>query len=93
MGVREKLIALEENAARFCTVTFSTSGGLKSGAELFIENCRCIRELDDNFIVLSVCGYDIRVTGAPLTLQNFGVGSVKITGVIHSLTFEENDNG
>lgn len=89
MGVREKLISLEETAARECVVTFSTCGDLKS-AELCVENCRCIRELDDNFIVLSVCGYDIRVTGAPLTLENFGVGSVKITGIIHSLTFEVN---
>lgn len=93
MTVREKLIAIEENAARDCTVTFSTSGDLKTGAELCVENCRCIKELDDNFIVLSVCGYDIRVSGTPLTLENFGVGSVKITGVIHSLTFEENNNG
>ena len=91
MSVREKLIALEELAARKCTVTFSTDGGLKNGAELCIENCRCIKELDDNFIVLSVCGMDIRVSGAPLILQNFGVGSVKITGYIHSLTFEENE--
>lgn len=90
MSVREKLIALEELAARKCTVTFSTDGGLKNGAELCIENCRCIKELDDNFIVLSVYGMDIRVSGAPLILQNFGVGSVKISGHIHSLTFEEN---
>lgn len=88
MGVREKLIALEENAARDCTVTFSTCGDLR-GAELRVENCRCIKELDDNFIVLSVCGYDIRVSGVPLTLENFGVGSVKITGVINALTFIE----
>lgn len=90
MGVREKLIALEELAARKCTVTFSTDGSLKNGAELCVENCRCIKELDDNFIVLSVSGMDIRVSGTPLVLQNFGVGSVKITGHIHSLTFEEN---
>lgn len=89
MGVRERLIAIEENAARDCTVTFSTSGDLKA-AELCVENCRCIKELDDNFIVLSVCGYDIRVSGVPLKLENFGVGSVKITGVIHALTFIEN---
>ncbi|MDE6728037.1 MAG: YabP/YqfC family sporulation protein [Oscillospiraceae bacterium] len=93
MGVREKLIALEELAARKCTVTFSTDGSLKNGAELCVDNCRCIKELDDNFIVMSVSGMDIRVSGTPLTLQNFGVGSVKITGQIHSLTFEENDNG
>lgn len=91
MSVRERLIALEELAARKCTVTFSTEGGLKNGGELCVENCRCIKELDDNFIVLSVYGMDIRVSGTPLILQNFGVGSVKITGVIHSLTFEENN--
>lgn len=92
MGVREKLIALEELAARKCTVTFSTDGSLKNGAELCVDNCRCIKQLDDNFIVMSVSGMDIRVSGTPLTLQNFGVGSVKITGQIHSLTFEENGN-
>lgn len=91
MSVRDKLIALEELAARKCTVTFSTDGGIRNGAELCIDNCRCIKELDDNFIVLSVCGMDIRISGTPLVLQNFGVGSVKITGQIHSLTFEEND--
>lgn len=91
MGVREKLIALEEMASRKCSVTLSTDGGLKNGAELCVDNCRCIKELDDNFIVLSVSGMDIRVSGTPLLLQNFGVGSVKITGCIHSLTFEEND--
>lgn len=91
MGVKEKLIALEEMASRRCTVTLSTDGGLKNGAELCIDNCRCIKELDDNFIVLSVSGMDIRISGTPLELCNFGVGSVKITGSIHSLTFEDND--
>lgn len=90
MSVRERLTALEELAAKKSTVTFSTDGGLRNGGELCIENCRCIKELDDNFIVLSVYGMDIRVSGAPLCLENFGVGSVKITGYIHSLTFEEN---
>lgn len=90
MGVREKLIALEELTARKSTVTVSTDGGLRNGAEICVENCRCIKELDDNFIVLSVYGMDIRVSGTPLCLENFGVGSVKITGFIHSLTFEEN---
>lgn len=91
MGVREKLIALEELTARKSTVTVSTDGGLRNGAEICVENCRCIKELDDNFIVLSVYGMDIRISGTPLCLENFGVGSVKITGLIHSLTFEEND--
>lgn len=90
MGIRERLTAIEEFAARKSTVTFSSDGDYKHGTELFVENCRCVKAVDDNFIVLSVCGMDIRVAGDPLYLENFGVGSVKITGVIHSLTFEEN---
>ena len=90
MGIREKLIEFEEQAQKKCTVTFSADGGLKNGAELVVDNCRCVKNCDDNFIVLSVFGMDIRVTGAPLVFENFGIGSVRITGRIHSLTFEEN---
>ena len=89
MGIREKLIEFEENQGRRCTVTLTADCGLKNGAELFVENCRHIKNCDDNYIILSVYGMDIRVTGAPLELENFGVGSVKISGKIHSLTFEE----
>lgn len=89
MGVREKLIEFEENQSRRCTITLTTENGLRGNAELAVENCRCVKNCDDNYIVLSVYGMDIRVTGAPLELENFGVGSVRITGKIHSLSFEE----
>lgn len=91
MGLKEKLIAIEELSGRKSTVTITTDGELHGGAEICVENCRCIQELDDNFIVLSVYGMNIRVSGTPLTLENFGVGSVRITGNIHSLDFEENN--
>lgn len=87
MGVREKLIEFEESQGKRCTVTLTTENGKTT--ELSIENCRCVKSCDDNFIVLSVYGMDIRVTGAPLELNNFGVGSVRITGKIHSLSFDE----
>lgn len=87
MGVREKLIEFEESQGKRCTITLTAENG--KTAELAVENCRCVKNCDDNFIVLSVYGMDIRVTGAPLELNNFGVGSVRITGKIHSLTFEE----
>lgn len=89
MGLREKLIEFEENASRQCNVTLCVDGGIKNGAELCVENCRCVKQCDDNLIVLSVFGMDIHVVGAPLVFENFGVGSVRITGKIHSLTFEE----
>lgn len=89
MGVRDKLIEFEENTGRKCTVTLTTNGGLSAGAELIVENCRSVKGCDDNFIVLSVYGMDIHVSGTPLIFENFGIGSVKITGKIHSLTFEE----
>ncbi|MCH5205473.1 MAG: YabP/YqfC family sporulation protein [Oscillospiraceae bacterium] len=90
MGIREKLIEFEELSQKKCTVTLVTDGGLRNGAELCVENCRCVKNCDDNFIVLSVFGMDIHVSGAPLVFENFGIGGVKITGKIHSLTFEEN---
>ncbi len=90
MSIRDRLTSIEELAAKKSTVTFSSDGNYNRGTELFVENCRCVKAVDDNFIVLSVYGMDIRIAGEPLCLENFGVGSVKITGVIHSLTFEEN---
>lgn len=87
MGVREKLIEFEENQGKRCEITLVTVSG--KSTELTVNNCRCVKNCDDNYIVLSVYGMDIRVTGAPLELENFGVGSVKITGKIHSLSFEE----
>lgn len=92
MGVREMLVGFEDNMWKKCTVTLTAECGLKNGAELFVENCRRITSCDEDYIILSVYGMDIRVVGAPLELSNFGVGSVKITGKIHSLTFEENCN-
>lgn len=90
MGIREKLIELEEQASRKCTITITTDGGLTDSSELRVENCRCVKSCDDNFVVLSVYGMDIEISGAPLVLENFGVGSVRVTGKIHSLTFDEN---
>ena len=89
MGIREKLIELEELTQKRCTVTITTDGDPRKGAELVVSNCRCVKDCDDNFMILSVYGMDIRVSGAPLVFENFGIGSVRITGRIHSLTFEE----
>lgn len=88
MGLREKLIEYEETAGRRFSVTMTAESG--KDAELIVENCRCVKSCDDNFIVLSVSGKDIRISGTPLVIENFGIGSLKITGKIHSLTFEEN---
>ncbi|MCX4356344.1 MAG: YabP/YqfC family sporulation protein [Oscillospiraceae bacterium] len=88
MGLREKLIEYEEAAGKRFSVTMTAESG--EGTELIIENCRCVKSCDDNFIVLSVSGMDIRISGTPLVIENFGIGSLKITGKVHSLTFEEN---
>ena len=87
MGVRERLIEYEEMTGRRFSITMTAENG--KNAELTVDNCRCVKSCDDNFIVLSVSGMDIRVSGTPLVIDNFGVGSIKITGKIHSLTFEE----
>ncbi|MDE7361141.1 MAG: YabP/YqfC family sporulation protein [Oscillospiraceae bacterium] len=87
MWVRDRLIEYEENAGRRFSLSVSAESG--EDAELVVENCRCVKSCDDSFIVLSVYGMDIRVSGTPLVIENFGIGSIKITGKIHSLTFEE----
>lgn len=86
MGVRERLIEYEETSGRRFSVTVTADNG---GMELIVDNCRRVKGCDDNFIVLSVYGMDIRVSGTPLVIENFGIGSIKITGKIRSLTFEE----
>lgn len=88
MGVRERLIEYEEMAGRKFSITMTADNG--KNAELTVENCRSVKSCDDNFIVLSVYGMDIRVSGTPLIIDNFGIGCIKITGKIHSLTFEAN---
>ncbi len=90
MGIRDKLIELEEQSQKQCTITLTVDNGLRSGAELCVQNIRCVKNCDENFVVLSVYGMDIHVSGTPLVLENFGVGSITIRGRIHSLTFEEN---
>ncbi len=90
MGIRESLLEFEEQSQKRCTITLTVDGGLRKGAELCVENCRCVKNCDENFVVLSVYGMDIHISGTPLILENFGIGCIKISGKIHSLTFEEN---
>lgn len=87
MGLRERLIELEETAGKKFSVTLTAEHG--KDAEVVVDNCRYVKSCDDNFIVLSVSGLDIRIAGTPLVIENFGIGSLKITGKIQSLTFEE----
>lgn len=89
MSIREKLIEIEEQAQRKCSITITTDGREPENSEIRVENCRCVKSCDENFVILSVCGFDINISGTPLMLENFGVGSVRITGRIHSLTFDE----
>ena len=84
----EKLIALEELSARECVITIHLRGNTEQ-AEIYVENCRKILSCDDEFITLGICGAEVRVSGTPLILENFGVGGVKITGKICSVDFSQ----
>ncbi len=92
MGLKNSLLQFEEQASKQCTITLVSKNGYRGGAELFVENCKCVKSCDGNFIALSVFGMDIKVVGEPLVLENFGVNGVKISGVIHSLSFDEDGN-
>lgn len=87
MRLRDKIIGLEEQAARDCTITVQIHGGRER--EIFVENCRKVISCDDEFITLGIIGANIRVSGVPLILENFGVGGVKISGKISSIEFAE----
>lgn len=85
----EKLLALDELSYRECVITIRLNKD-KDSAELYVENCKKVLSCDSEFITLRSCGADIRVSGAPLALENFGVEGVKITGKIASVDFSEN---
>lgn len=87
MSLRDKIIGLEEQAARDCTITVQIHGGRER--EIFVENCRKIISCDDDFITLGIFGACLRVSGVPLILENFGVNGVKISGKITSIEFAE----
>lgn len=87
MSLRDKIIGLEEQAARDCTITVQIHAGIDR--EIYVENCRKIISCDDDFITLGIFGANIRVSGVPLILENFGVGGVKISGKITALEFTE----
>ena len=87
MSLRDKIIGLEEQAARDCTINVQIHGGRER--EIFVENCRKVISCDDEFITLGIIGANIRVSGVPLILENFGVGGVKISGKISSIEFTE----
>lgn len=92
MGVLyDKFIALEELSTRECVITVRLCGNLNT-AEICVENCRKVLSCDDEFITLGVCGADVRISGTPLVLENFGVGGVKITGSISSIDFSANSS-
>lgn len=84
MGIKDTLIRLGEYRGEAQTLIFGNR-------ELCIENCRCITACDENLAVLRMEGIDIHVTGTELMLENFGAYGVKLTGRIHSLTFEETE--
>lgn len=87
----EKLLALDELSTRDCTITIRLCGSTDN-AQILVENCRKVLGCDGEFITLGVCGADIRVSGTPLVLENFGVGGVKITGKISALDFSDSGN-
>lgn len=83
MGIKDKLIALGDLPQQRSVMT------LRGMTELLVENCLGVSGYDEDFITLSVYGSRVTVSGTPLMLESFGMDGVKITGKIHSLSFEE----
>lgn len=93
MGILyDKLVALDELSTRECVITIRINS-TSDMSEIYVENCRKVLSCDEEFITLGVCKTDIRISGTPLVLENFGVGGVKITGKISSVDFSDNCSG
>ena len=83
MGLKETLIRLTETPSEALI-------NITGSRELCAENCSCITACDENMAVLRMNGFDLRVVGSGLVLENYGAYGVRLVGSIHSLTFEEN---
>lgn len=62
---------------------------LKDNRSIELECCKRITRFEDNIIELEIpCG-SVKIIGIELKFKTFGYDSVKITGKIHSIGFEE----
>lgn len=85
MGILyDKLVALDDFSMRESVITIRMNSG-SDKSEIYVENCRKVLSCDEEFITLCVCKTNVRISGTPLVLENFGVGGVKITGKISSV--------
>lgn len=66
---------------------------LKDNRSAELECCRKILKFEDNIIELEIpCGI-VRIIGIGLKFKTFGYDSVKISGKIHSVGFEQANHG
>ncbi|MGN0688435.1 MAG: YabP/YqfC family sporulation protein [Oscillospiraceae bacterium] len=82
MGIKETLIKFSEAPAE-------ANVAITGNTVLRAENCICITACDENIVELRLKDLSLRIIGSGLVLENYGAYGVKLTGVIHSLTYEE----
>lgn len=83
MGIKDSLIRLGEADSARWQLT------LTEGSTFYLNNCRCIKNCDENYVILEVADGSLRVTGTDLILEGYGGRGVVITGKIHAVTLEE----
>lgn len=60
---------------------------ITDNSEIVLDGCRRVIEYNENNIVLELPTICISVVGMELSMRNFSVGGVVITGKLHSVTF------
>lgn len=60
---------------------------ITDNSEIVLDGCRRVIEYNENNIVLELPTICISVVGMELSMRNFSVGGVVITGRLHSVTF------
>ncbi len=53
-----------------------------------IEYCKKVLKFEDNIIELQLAKSAVRIIGLNLSMKNYAYDCVKVTGHIHSITFE-----
>ncbi len=83
MGIKESLIKLGEADSARWQLT------LAEGNRFYLDNCRSIKNCDENYIILEVADGCLRITGTDLIIEGYSGRGVIIVGNIHSIVLEE----
>lgn len=86
--MRKKLLKRAAKAAADAACMVS-SFEMVSGSDLLIHGVKKVIEYDNDCIVLRLCDMRLSVSGGGLTMKSYYDGTVRISGEIRAVSFED----